>query len=299
MLLPLLSWWTSTQSMQQQKTLIPAHHIPDRRLGSYDFGNLLAKGTYGDIYACRDQTVVKVMDRREECVYEVEMHTKAAEIFPSFLVPLVDCGEEEVELEDGKKVDYYFIVYGRVHGCFGDMNEQHKQHAYKVFNMFGVCWARGIFHLDVKSANVLVTDDNRMYLHDWGVACIWEEDKSEFYEFNFQEFLLHIPSEMQDQGVTILSPLMQFITENVLDRHAASDPRLVMEWLSLISFRSLFGFWFPHVRFNRSGFPRLFEMDEQLRKASVIHHYGYADWEPIFTAIACVVNNLPPIAQAT
>lgn len=252
-------------------------------LGRFQLGKFISSGAYGQIYALKNDMVIKVMSDLLDWSYEVAMHDAVSQRAPYAVISLVDYGEGELE-DDEALYKYWYIVFPRLSSSFSSAIPRHVKRVDQIFSKFADCWTQGIYHFDVKSENILATTDACMYLHDWGASCIWLDDAQGFHFFDYNLFLYHARREKDNA-----SPLANFLLRKVLIPYATTDPRRTMEWISLIGFRSLFGYQYKDMRFNGTRFAKIYAMDEELRKANVIRKHGYEDWEHVFMAISLTI----------
>ncbi len=148
--------------------------------GRYELGDRLGGGAVADVYRALDdrlQRPVAIKLFRGDAAdqlqrHEAEMRTLAALDHPS-LVTVFDAGTDE-------ETNRPFLVMQLVEGSTladelrsGSMTEDRAaRYGAELADALGYVHERGLVHRDVKPANVLISEDGRVHLADFGIARI-------------------------------------------------------------------------------------------------------------------------------
>src|SRR4051812_41148031 len=151
----------------------------DRLLdGRYRLGDRLGGGAVADVYKAVDerlqrQVAVKVFrgDAAQQLQrHDAEMRTLAALDHPS-LVTVFDAGT------DGESQQPYLVMQLIEGPTLGEelrsgslTTERSAQYGAALADALGYVHERGLVHRDVKPANVLIAEDGRVHLADFGIA---------------------------------------------------------------------------------------------------------------------------------
>ncbi|MBV8691371.1 MAG: serine/threonine protein kinase [Actinobacteria bacterium] len=145
----------------------------------YHLGDLIGRGGMGDVYCARDlrlgrEVAVKVL--RPEMARQPEIRSRfeaealsAARLSHPNVVTVFDSGEDE---------GVPFIVMECLPGrtlatamAAGPVDQAWLRHvALDVLGALGAAHAAGVIHRDVKPGNILLTDDGRAKVADFGIA---------------------------------------------------------------------------------------------------------------------------------
>jgi eukaryotic-like serine/threonine-protein kinase len=148
--------------------------------GRYELGERLGGGAVADVYRALDdrlQRPVAIKLFRGDAAdqlqrHEAEMRTLAALDHPS-LVTVFDAGTDE---DTGRPFLVMQLVEGSTLGDelrSGSMTAQRAaRYGAELADALGYVHERGLVHRDVKPANVLISEDGRVHLADFGIARI-------------------------------------------------------------------------------------------------------------------------------
>ena len=147
--------------------------------GRYRLGDVIGRGGMGDVYAAVDtrldrQVAVKIL--RPEMAAQPDIRTRfesealsAARLSHPNVVTVFDTGED-----DGVPFIVMECLPGRTLGdamAAGPVDQQWLRHvAVDVLGALGAAHAAGVVHRDVKPGNILLTDDGRAKVADFGIA---------------------------------------------------------------------------------------------------------------------------------
>lgn len=157
--------------------------MPDlegKTLNRYKLQRLMGKGGMADVYLSYDahfnrDVAVKVFKREDESL--LRRFIREAHLMTSLnnarLMPIYDAGSTNL---DGNNV--YYIVMPFMKG--GTLRDRIRNNPLPVLDAcrylndiaaaLDSLHQQGIIHRDIKSSNVLLDDDNRCYLADFGIA---------------------------------------------------------------------------------------------------------------------------------
>jgi serine/threonine protein kinase len=157
----------------------PSSESGERLLdGRYRMGERLGGGAVADVYRALDDRLqrpvaIKVFrgDAADQLQrHEAEMRTLAALDHPS-LVTVFDAGTDE---ETGKPFLVMQLIEGPTLGAelrSGSLTpERSARYGAELADALGYVHERGLVHRDVKPANVLISEDGRVHLADFGIA---------------------------------------------------------------------------------------------------------------------------------
>jgi serine/threonine protein kinase len=146
--------------------------------GRYRMGERLGGGAVADVFRALDDRLqrpvaIKVFrgDAADQLQrHEAEMRTLAALDHPS-LVTVFDAGTDE---ETGRPFLVMQLVEGPTLGAelrAGSLTpERAARYGAELADALGYVHERGLVHRDVKPANVLISEDGRVHLADFGIA---------------------------------------------------------------------------------------------------------------------------------
>ena len=148
--------------------------------GRYQLGDRLGGGAVADVYRAIDERLMRPVaiklfrgDAADQLQrHEAEMRTLAALDHPS-LVTVFDAGTDE-------DTNRPFLVMQLIEGPTladelrsGSMtHERAARYGAELADALGYVHERGLVHRDVKPANVLISEDGRVHLADFGIARI-------------------------------------------------------------------------------------------------------------------------------
>jgi serine/threonine protein kinase len=157
--------------------------MPDlegKTLNRYKLQRLMGKGGMADVYLSYDahfnrEVAIKVFKREDESL--LRRFIREAHLMDSLrnprLMPVYDAGSTNL---DGSNV-YYIVMPCMKGGTLRDRirnNPLPASEACRYLNDIAAALdylhQQGIIHRDIKSSNVLLDDDNRCYLADFGIA---------------------------------------------------------------------------------------------------------------------------------
>ena len=154
--------------------------LEGRTLDRYQLQQLIGRGGMADVYMAYDthferQVAVKVFKREDEDLlrrFVREAHMMASLRNPH-LIPVYDSGTSQL---DG--TNYYYIVMPMMDG--GTLRALIKRaplslqtacrYMRDIADALDYIHRQGIIHRDIKASNVLLDDEGRCYLSDFGIA---------------------------------------------------------------------------------------------------------------------------------
>ena len=150
----------------------------------YELGERIASGGMADVFAARDRTLGRQVaikrlradlpDAGARDRFTREAHALAGFSHPN-AVAVYDAGDDAdgpyivMELVDGPTLSAYLREHGRL--SFEEATTILDQ----MLAVLGAAHSRGIVHRDVKPANVLLAEDGRVKLADFGIAKIVDD----------------------------------------------------------------------------------------------------------------------------
>jgi predicted Ser/Thr protein kinase len=175
-----------TTSPPQNKIQSPVKRVSPQTLGRYQIEAEIGRGAMGVVYRARDPKIDRLVaiktislagqEPEEEQAYRarfVQEVRAAGRLSHPGIVAIFDAGEDPDTREPYLVMEY---VAGESLGKIlagGD----HKlplpdalQYAYEIAEALDYAHAQGVIHRDIKPANILVTEDGRAKIADFGVA---------------------------------------------------------------------------------------------------------------------------------
>jgi serine/threonine-protein kinase len=145
----------------------PDDEAPEQ-LGKFRIERLLGAGSMGAVYEAVDETLgravaIKVMRRQSDAARErfLEEARAAAAVAHPNLVAVHEVGEA-----DGRAYIAMELVRGRtLRGVRGD-----RQTVLQIANAIAAAHTAGIVHRDLKPDNIMLGDDGRIRVLDFGIA---------------------------------------------------------------------------------------------------------------------------------
>ena len=152
---------------------------PASRLGPYEVVRLLGTGAMGEVYSARDTRLgrlvaVKLLPAARATDPDHEVRLRQEALAASALNHPNVVAVHDVGTEDG----VYFVVSELIEGrslrerlLAGRLApDRALDYAAQVARGLGAAHDKGIVHRDLKPENLMVTDDNRVKIVDFGVA---------------------------------------------------------------------------------------------------------------------------------
>jgi serine/threonine protein kinase len=154
--------------------------LEGRTLDRYELERLLGRGGMADVYVAYDphferQVAIKVFKREDEDLLRrfVREAQFMASLSNTHLIPVFDAGVKRL---DG--INVYYIVMPLMEG--GTLRTRIKRgplplkqvctYAREIASALDYIHSQGIIHRDIKASNVLLDEDGRCYLSDFGIA---------------------------------------------------------------------------------------------------------------------------------
>jgi len=151
-----------------------------KRVAGYTFKRLIGLGTYSEVYEVENKNgepfAIKIISKRQNKelirgeleAMQLLKHTNivsATELFESdnhvfVVMPYCDGGDLLDELNE--------------HGSFSEnkFREIFKQ----IIEALSYAHSEGWIHRDIKPENILISDNGKVLITDWGFACKWNEE---------------------------------------------------------------------------------------------------------------------------
>jgi serine/threonine protein kinase len=155
-------------------------NLEGRILDRYELERLMGRGGMADVYVAYDphferQVAIKVFKREDEDLLRrfVREAQLMASLSNAHLMPVYDAGSKRI---DGMNI--YYIVMPLMEG--GTLRTRIKRgplplkqvctYAREIASALDYIHSQGIIHRDIKASNVLLDEDGRCYLSDFGIA---------------------------------------------------------------------------------------------------------------------------------
>jgi serine/threonine-protein kinase len=178
--------------------------------GRYRLGDVIGRGGMGDVHAAVDlrldrQVAVKIL--RPEMAAQPEIRTRfesealsAARLSHPNVVTVYDTGED-----DGVPFIVMECLPGRTLGgamATGPADQEWLRHiTADVLGALGAAHAAGVVHRDVKPGNILLTDDGRAKVADFGIAKSLEPVPGRMVDTTAAHLMLGTPAYLAPERI--------------------------------------------------------------------------------------------------
>jgi serine/threonine-protein kinase len=178
--------------------------------GRYRLGDVIGRGGMGDVHAAVDlrldrQVAVKIL--RPEMAAQPEIRTRfesealsAARLSHPNVVTVYDTGED-----DGVPFIVMECLPGRTLGgamATGPADQEWLRHVTAdVLGALGAAHAAGVVHRDVKPGNILLTDDGRAKVADFGIAKSLEPVPGRMVDTTAAHLMLGTPAYLAPERI--------------------------------------------------------------------------------------------------